>query len=257
MMMKKIYILPNLITTANLVCGVLGMISAIKGDYFRAVWYIVIAGICDGLDGRVARFAKATSSFGVQYDSLSDLTSFGIAPAIITYLFTLNGLDRFGVGVAVFYVVCASLRLARFNVTAEEKPASPISASATKKIRKGYFQGLPSPAAAGIAVTSILFQNEFNFISAEWVPGFFIALTLLLAVLMVSMVPFPSFKEVNWRSKGGAWILLIPAVAILFMIQAPELALFAIGFTYLIFSLFWAGYLCWIRERKQGVISAV
>src|ERR1035437_6195494 len=108
--MKKIYILPNLITTANLVCGFLSMIHSIQGDFNRATWLIIVAAICDSLDGRVARMAKATSAFGVQYDSLSDLTSFGIAPAIMLYSFALHDLSRFGISAAAFYCICAALR---------------------------------------------------------------------------------------------------------------------------------------------------
>ncbi len=244
-MMKRIYILPNLITTANLVCGVLAMMSAIKGDFIRAVWFIVISGVCDSLDGRVARMAKATSPFGVQYDSLADLTSFGIAPAIIMYTYTLSGFDRVGVGIAAFYVVCAALRLARFNVTAEEK-TPPTTA---RRIRRGYFQGMPSPASAGIAVTAILFQSEFQWLPEEAKGIFYAVLLSLLAIFMVSSIPFPSFKEVNWRAKGRAWVLFIPVVVILFMIQAPEVTLFAIGFTYMLLSILWAAYLCIYKEK--------
>lgn len=243
--MKRIYILPNLITTANLVCGFLAMVHSFKGEFSKAAWFIIIAAICDSLDGRVARMAKATSPFGVQYDSLSDLTSFGIAPGVMMFAYALRDLSRFGVSVAAFYCICAALRLARFNVSAEEQ--DPIK---LRKIRKGYFQGLPSPASAGIIVVTILMQNEFSWIEADSLKYVILVLGLLLASLMVSNIPFTSFKEVNWRSRGKAWILLIPAVFILSVIQVPELTLFAVGYSYLIGSLIWAGYLCYIRDKK-------
>jgi CDP-diacylglycerol--serine O-phosphatidyltransferase len=245
--MKKIYLLPNLITTANLVCGFLSMVHAFKGEFVRASWFIIIGAICDSLDGRVARMAKATSPFGVQYDSLSDLTSFGVAPGILLFAFALRDLSRFGVSVAAFYCICAALRLARFNVSAEE-----VNPEKLRKIRKGYFQGLPSPASAGLIVITVLMQSEFEFLPDEWVKYFMLALGLLLALLMVSNIPFPSFKELNWRARGKAWILLIPVVAILSVIQAPELTLFSIGYAYLVLSLGWAGYLCYIRDKNAA-----
>lgn len=243
--MKRIYLLPNLITTANIVCGVLSIMSSITGDFKKAVWFVVISGICDSLDGRVARMAKATSAFGVQYDSLSDLTSFGIAPAILLYTFGLRDLGQMGISVAVFYVVCAALRLARFNVSTEDK-----SDNALKKIRKGYFQGLPSPAAAGLVVSTVLFQIEFEWLSPHLSQYFIMVLGALFAAFMVSNVPFPSFKEVNWRSKGKAWILFIPVAIILLLIQAPAITLFAVGYMYLVLSLVWSAYICWYRDRK-------
>jgi CDP-diacylglycerol--serine O-phosphatidyltransferase len=244
--MKKIYILPNMITTANLVCGFLSMIHSIQGDFVKATWLIIVAAIFDSLDGRVARMAKATSAFGVQYDSLSDLTSFGIAPAIMLYSYVLNGLGGFGISVAAFYSICAALRLARFNVSAEEKDPTKLA-----KIRKGYFQGMPSPASAGIVVTSVMLQVESSYFSDSFIQVFFAIIGALLALLMVSNIPFPSFKEVNWRSKGKAWILLIPVVFILSVVQMPEITLFVCGFAYLVLGMMWAGYMCFIRDKKQ------
>jgi CDP-diacylglycerol--serine O-phosphatidyltransferase len=243
--MKKIYLLPNLITTANLVFGFLAIVHSFKGEFVRACWFIVIGAICDSLDGRVARMAKATSPFGVQYDSLADLTSFGIAPGVILFAFSLHDLSRFGVSVAAFYCICAALRLARFNVSAEDP-----SPDRLRKIRKGYFQGLPSPVSAGMIVVTVLMQTEFQLIPDELLKYFMLALGLLLALLMVSNIPFPSFKEVNWRTRGKAWILLIPLVFILSVIQVPELTLFLTGFVYLLASLSWAGYLRYIRDRN-------
>lgn len=249
--MKKIYILPNLVTTANIVCGFLSIVHSFRGEFEFASWLIVIGAICDSVDGRVARMARATSPFGVQYDSLSDLTSFGIAPAVLIYAYACSNFSRFGMSATAFYAVCGALRLARFNVSAEETDLSKL-----KKIRKGYFQGLPSPASAGLVVTAVLLQNEFSLLSEEALKYFMAALAVLLALLMVSSIPFPSFKEVNWRAKGKAWILLIPVIIILSVIQAPALTLFSIGYTYLFLSLGWAAYLCWVCDKKQGAVLA-
>jgi CDP-diacylglycerol--serine O-phosphatidyltransferase len=255
--MRKIYILPNLITTANIVCGFLAMVHAYQGDFTRACWFIVIGAICDSLDGRVARLAKATSQFGVQYDSLSDLTSFGVAPAMMMFMYALQNLGRFGISVAAFYCVCAALRLARFNVGAEEVADPEVPISARKKIRKGYFQGLPSPASAGLVVSTILVQQEFSLLTPTALAWCIAALCALLAGLMISSIPFPSFKEANWRARGKSWILLIPLVMILSVIQAPELTLFVIGYIYLFLGMGWAFYLHGVRDKKHAAMNGV
>lgn len=228
------------------------MVNSFKGEFTRACWLILIAAVCDSLDGRIARMARATSPFGVQYDSLADLTSFGIAPGILLFSFALQDVPKFGVSAAGLYAVCAALRLARFNVSAEESDPSKL-----KKIRRGYFQGLPSPASAGLVVTSVMMQNEFSPLEENAAKFFFTALSLTVALLMVSNIPFPSFKYVNWRSKGTAWILLIPAILIFFGIQAPEITLFAIGYAYLVSSLVWSAYLFFIRDKKPGVLVEI
>jgi CDP-diacylglycerol--serine O-phosphatidyltransferase len=245
--MKKIYLLPNMVTTANLLSGFLSMIYSFNGEFSKACWFILIGAVCDSLDGRIARMARATSPFGVQYDSLSDLISFGTAPAILLFAYTLHNADRIGVSVSALYVVCAALRLARFNVSAEEKVPSNL-----KKIRKGYFQGLPSPASAALIVTAVLIQQEFAPLGEATAKYFLMALGALLGFLMISNVPFPSFKEVNWRTKGKAWMLFVPVVIILFGIQAPEITLFAIGYAYLFGALGWSAYLCLVCDKKQG-----
>jgi CDP-diacylglycerol--serine O-phosphatidyltransferase len=174
------------------------------------------------------------------------LTSFGIAPAILLFSFAAKNVEL-GVSAAAFYSICAALRLARFNVSAEEKDPSKL-----KKIRKGYFQGLPSPAAAGLVVTAVLVQDQFSLFPEVALPWIMMGLGVVFALLMVSNIPFPSFKEVNWRSKGKAWILLIPVIFILSVIQAPEVTLFVTGYSYLFLALFWSAYICLIRDKREG-----
>jgi len=248
--MKKIYLLPNMVTTANLLSGFLSMTYSFNGEFAKACWFIVIGAVCDSLDGRIARMARATSPFGVQYDSLSDLISFGTAPAILLFAFALHNAASFGVSVAGIYVICAALRLARFNVGVDDPSPSQL-----KKIRKGYFQGLPSPASAGLIVTAVLIQNEFQPLGDATAKYVLMALGAFLGFLMISDIPFPSFKEVNWRSKGKAWMLFIPVAIILFGIQAPEVTLFVIGYASLLGSIGWAIYLCWVRDKKQNGVS--
>src|ERR1700733_9449296 len=137
-----IYVLPNLFTTGNMFFGFLSMIQSLEGHFVIAAYCIVAAAVFDTLDGRVARMTHATSKFGMEYDSLSDLVSFGVAPAILLYLWALKPFDRIGWLASFMYMACGALRLARFNVQAQS-------------VEKKYFQGLPIPMAAGIVATSV------------------------------------------------------------------------------------------------------
>src|ERR1035437_6238636 len=145
--MRKIYIVPNFVTTLNLLCGFYSIILSIQRDFSRAAWAIVIASCFDLLDGRIARLAKATSSFGSEYDSMADLMSFGVAPAILMYQWCLAPLGDAGWGTGFLFVACGALRLARFNVRHDLVP-------------KGQFQGLPIPTAAGVVATLVIFNTH-------------------------------------------------------------------------------------------------
>lgn len=253
--MRKIVLLPNLFTTANLVFGFGSMIYSSQANFVHASWLIVAAGVCDLLDGRIARMAKATSPFGVQYDSLSDLTSFGIAPGVLIYHYSIQPNIysaenmNFGIALAAIYVICAALRLARFNVTAEESSSS-ASASC---VRKGYFQGLPSPVAAGLVVTAVLFQKDMAVFPEFVFEKILVALGLLTGLLMVSNVPFPSFKELKPKSKGNLALMFGIIIAFVFSIQNPAKTFFPIGCIYFFGSLFWSLYICFMRDQKKVV----
>ena len=186
--MKKIYLVPNFVTTANMFSGFCSIVASTHKEFDTACWAIVAAGVFDMLDGRIARLAKATSQFGLEYDSLSDLLSFGVAPAILLYQWALQPYERLGWLAAFLYLTCGALRLARFNVNTDSQP-------------KGYFQGLPIPMAAGMVSTFVLFSHEIGWEGASQSPVVLV-LTFLLAGLMVSTIPFPSFKEFHWRSKA-------------------------------------------------------
>jgi len=230
--MRKIYIIPNLVTTANLYCGFSSITSAIRQDFTAAAWFIVAAAVFDALDGRVARMAKATSKFGVEYDSLSDLVSFGMAPGLLLYTWALEPYGRLGTLAAFLYVCCAALRLARFNVN-------------TETVSKAYFQGVASPIAAGAIATFVIF-NASTGLPAEG--GFFpregIALVQALALgsLMVSSIPFPSFKELNWRSRSSFGYLMIAVLIMVLIAVRPEITLFLVVTLYLGASLVWNAY---------------
>lgn len=224
--MKKIYIIPNLVTTANMLCGFGSMIYSIEGDYWLASWSIIAAAFFDMMDGRIARLAKATSQFGVEYDSLSDLVSFGAAPALLIYLSMLQTLGRVGWIIAFFFMVAGALRLARFNVTSHLIP-------------KGYFQGLPIPMGAGLVATFMIFYQSWR--GAVLPPPLEVGVLLCisLALLMVSTIPFPSFKEVNWRARASVHYLPFAITLIVLVAINPEVALFGILFTYVMGSLGW------------------
>jgi len=227
--MRKIYIVPNIVTTGNMFCGFYSMIASIHGDYIPAAWAILAASVFDMLDGRIARLAKATSQFGVEYDSLSDLISFGVAPAILLYQWTLQPFERLGWLAAFLYLACGALRLARFNVM-------------TGTISKKYFQGLPIPMAAGLVATFIIFNQTVGWPE----PGSFVSLNILvliltfgLASLMISTVKFPSFKELNWRSRASFGFLMVGVLSMILIAVKPEVTLFALLSAYIVISLVW------------------
>lgn len=234
--MRKIYIVPNIVTTANMFCGFYSVIASMHGDFIPASWAIVAAAIFDMLDGRIARLAKATSLFGVQYDSMSDLISFGMAPGILLYQWALEPFGRLGWMAAFLFTCCGGLRLARFNVNSASVP-------------KGFFQGLPIPGAAGIVATFIIFQNAtgwpmdsagegFQFFSGAR-ESITLVMALVLATLMVSTIKFPSFKELNWRSRASFGYLMIGVISMILIAVRPEVTLFLMLASYVVFCLAW------------------
>lgn len=249
--MRKIYIIPNLVTTANLYCGFSSITSAIHRDFQSAAWFIVAAAVFDALDGRVARMAKATSKFGVEYDSLSDLVSFGMAPALLLYTWALEPFGRLGSLASFLYACCAALRLARFNVN-------------TETVSKAYFQGVASPIAAGSIATFAIFHASTGLPTENgWISREGIALTQALALgsLMVSSIPFPSFKELNWRARSSFGYLMIAVMIMVLIAVRPEITLFVVVSLYLIASLAWNAYRLLsgkplvLRPAKEGSLK--
>ena len=231
---RGFYLLPHLITTANLSFGFYAIVQAFAGRHDLSALGIVLAGVCDALDGRVARLAHATSRFGVEYDSIADTVSFGVAPAMLAFSAgNLQVLGRPGWVMAFLFTVCAALRLARFNVS----PAR----------YRGRFEGMPSPAAAGIVATtqwfvSFLRQNGFQ-VSA---PEIAVALgVVLLGLLMVSPIPYRSFKELDLRHSYRTLVFVV--IALLFVIQVPSVTLFTIAIIYAV-----SGPMEWLWRRYTG-----
>jgi CDP-diacylglycerol---serine O-phosphatidyltransferase len=184
---RGIYILPNLFTTAALFAGFYAIVEAMNGRFEYSSVAIFIAMVLDGLDGRVARLTRTQSAFGAEYDSLSDMVSFGAAPALVIYEWALKGLGRWGWIAAFIYCAGAALRLARFNTTLEV-------------IDKRYFQGLPSPAAAALVagLVWVMIDNSYSGAEVRWLA---FAITVFAGVTMVSSFRFYSFKDVNLRGR--------------------------------------------------------
>jgi CDP-diacylglycerol--serine O-phosphatidyltransferase len=208
---KGIYILPNLFTTAALFSGFYAIISAMHGAFNAAAIAIFIAMLCDGLDGRVARMTNTQTAFGVQYDSLSDLVSFGIAPALVIYNWSLHNLGKFGWLIAFIYVVAVALRLARFNTQV---------AHADKR----YFQGLPCPPAAAVIAGMVWAINPAWFSNSNILLYTSLVLTLILSLFMVSNIRYHSFKDFDLRKNVSFLaILIIVLVGVLIAMDPPKI----------------------------------
>ena len=235
---RGIYVLPNLFTTAALFAGFFAIVQAMQGDFARAAMAIFIAMVLDGLDGRVARMTNTQSAFGEQMDSLADMVSFGAAPALIAYEWSLRGLGRWGWMAAFVYCACAALRLARFNVN-------------TTVVDKRYFQGLPSPAAAALVAGFIwlMTEAEVDTASVAW-PMF--ALCLFSGLTMVTNVPFYSFKDVQMRKSVPFAAIVLLALIIAIINIHPPTVLFSL---FVLYGL--SGYVVYAWRRAKGLQTSV
>jgi len=215
---RGIYILPSLFTTAGLFSGFYALIAAVQGRFELAAWALIVAAIFDILDGRVARLLHAESEFGAQYDSMCDMLSFGIAPAVLMYMWALAPLHKAGWMAAFLLAACAALRLARFNVQLGTQS-------------KRYFNGLPTPAAAMLIATAVLFHEDSQINPLPWL---WFAISVTLAWLMVSHVPFFAGKDVDLQQRRPAITLLIMLVVIAFIMINPHTCLFVLALAYVI-----------------------
>lgn len=242
---KGIYMLPNLFTSASLFSGFFSLIATFNGNYFYGAVAIIFSTFFDGIDGKVARLTNTTSAFGVEYDSLSDLVSFGVAPAFLAYSVALSTFGRVGWVIAFIYVACAAIRLARFNVQ-------------INTIEKSIFNGLPSPAAAGLVTTTILLyvtpsagldedkkalfsslikhpidlilNKPIDFLLSQ---HFTILLLVLIAgLLMISTVKYKSFKNVDMIKAKPVSFLMFSIIIMSLIVLEPIKVLFAIFFVY-------------------------
>lgn len=230
-----IALLPNLLTTMSLFSGFYSIVSSINGRFFHAAVAIIVAGIFDGLDGRIARLTRTTSKFGEQYDSLCDLISFGVAPALMAYLWVLQPYGRYGWLAAFLYVATTALRLARFNSMIDEAP-------------KNVFVGLPCPAAAGMVATSILFCS---FIGTSGTFRDIIMLLMMygLSYLMVSTHRYSSFKQI---SKTKFQFLVGMVLLLMVIATEPRVTLFLLGVIYVLSGPLAGVYRLLVHKRKKS-----
>ncbi len=243
---RTIYLLPNLFTTAGLFSGFYAIISAANGDFVQASIAVFVAAVMDGLDGRVARLTGTSSEFGVQYDSLADLVSFGMAPALVMYHWSLSALKfdgsvmgRVGWAAAFLYAACAALRLARFNTQ-------------VGVVDKRWFVGLASPAAAGLMMSFVwAFADGSLGWSGEELRYVALGVTIVAALLMVSRIRFWSFKGGAKEPRGDRIPFLalafVPIVLAVLVIDLPR-TLFAIGILYAL-----SGPSLWLWRRVRKV----
>jgi CDP-diacylglycerol---serine O-phosphatidyltransferase len=210
---------PNVFTTGNLFCGFYSIINAINGNYIFASYLILLAGVFDLVDGRIARLVNSSSEFGREYDSLADMVSFGVAPVLLSYFYALNSIYRLGWLACFLFLACGTLRLAKFN-------------SIYKDNDSNFFTGLPIPIAAVTIATYILFLNNVSFNYSNLV---LIFLVLILGFLMVSTIRYRSYKNTffnikqNFLTKMILFILFIVFVAI-----RPEIIMFFISLFYIL-----------------------
>ena len=218
---RGIYLLPNLLTTGALFSGFYSIVAAMNQHFGSAAIAIFVAMILDGMDGRIARLTNTQSAFGMQYDSLSDMVSFGLAPALVVYQWALFGMGKLGWLAAFVYTACASLRLARFNTQATS-------------IDKRYFQGLPSPGAAAVLAGLVWFGSSYGLIDGTTIGAMCFLVTVIIGLLMVSNIRYHSFKEFDLKNRiPFVTFLIIVPVFVLIAIE-PALILFLLAIIYAI-----------------------
>jgi CDP-diacylglycerol--serine O-phosphatidyltransferase len=241
---KGVYLIPSLFTAGNIMCGFVSIVSTFSGEYVQAALFIILAHILDGVDGYAARLTETTSQFGIELDSLADVVSFGVAPAILVYFWALVPWGNWGWLAACTYVVCGALRLARFNVQA-------------RNMAKGHFVGLPIPAAAEMITATVLLYDK---LAGEGAPNKEIILLLViygLAALMVSGFPYLSLKNTDLRKRFPIWTLVFGIILITVFIAAPLVMFFT---SFLLYTL--SGPLLWCltykrRREKRGGMAEV
>lgn len=234
---RSIYLLPNLFTTAALFAGFYAIVQSMNGRYEIAAVSIFIAMVLDGLDGRVARLTHTQSEFGAEYDSLSDMVSFGVAPSILMYEWAFRDLGKWGWFAAFIYCTGAALRLARFNTNIDV-------------VDKRYFQGLPSPAAAALVAgfVWVMLDNKFTGYDLRWYAA---ALTVFAGLSMVSNCKYYSFKAINMRKSVPFFVIFLFALFFIFLAQNPPLHLFLLFFAYCL-SGYVTSLLAWRKKSVQG-----
>jgi len=215
---RGVYLLPNLLTTGGLFAGFYSIVATMNGNFLVAGWFILVAAVFDGLDGKVARMTNTTSKFGVEYDSLADLVAFGVAPGLMMYAWALKPFGKLGWLAAFLYVVCGALRLARFNVQ--------ITTVESKR-----FVGLPIPAAAGMAASLVIFFHHLGGTGTIRKVSVLV-LIYVLAALMVSNIRYYAFKDPELVRRQPFGFLVLAIIFIIVIVAQPEIMIFSLACIY-------------------------
>jgi CDP-diacylglycerol--serine O-phosphatidyltransferase len=238
------FFLPNTFTALNMACGFIAILHGFNNEFYKACMFIVLGAIFDSVDGRIARLTNTQSSFGEQFDSMSDLVSFGVSPAIVYYFRFLSDTGRLGMVVTFFFVLCGALRLARFNANID-------------KVKSDYFQGLPIPGGATATISLILVSlnvpeiADFKLLTIGYL--------LFYAILMISNIPFPSFKNSEWVRNHKRQVLMIIFITLGSLFIYEEIMIPSIISFYVVASLIYflthrkkfAGIFQWKEESEQ------
>lgn len=231
------FFLPNTFTALNMACGFAAILNGFHGDFYKACMFIVLGAVFDSVDGRVARMTNTQSAFGEQFDSLSDLVSFGVSPAIVFYFRFLSESGRPGMVAAFFFMLCGALRLARFNANIDRN-------------KSDYFQGLPIPGGAtaviGLILISIAFpaMMEYKHLAVIYL--------LFYSALMISNIPFPSFKKSDWAKKNKKQVMMVMFLIIGSLFIYEEVMIPIIITFYVVMSLV---YFLTHRKKFEGIFE--
>lgn len=229
------YLIPNVLTSGNLFSGLFAILAVFNANYLAAAIAILVALVFDILDGKSARLMNGTSQFGVEYDSLADLVSFGVAPGLLIYSWALSAHGMLGSAVMFAFVACGALRLARYNV---------MAASAESK----YFTGLPIPAAASVIATLVVFDHHIVRMGEGVKPLLILIMTLTLAFLMVSTIKYRSFKDLKFRGGSHFNYLVWAILGLMLVVAWPQVMLFVL----------FAGYAVWgVVEKGVSLLAKV
>ena len=238
---RGVYILPSLFTLGNMFCGYICIVYAMRGDYESAAPFVGFAFLLDALDGRIARLTGSESAFGVEFDSLADVISFGLAPAILVYAWGLSPLGRLGLAAGFLYVSAAAMRLARFNI------------QTGTGLDKRYFVGMPSPPAAGVVAATVYAYPWGLYDYRAALPA--LALVLVPAALMVSTIRFRSFKTFDLQSRRPYSVLILIAAGIVAIWAHPRAVLVVMAYTYLASAFIGTAITRFKPRGGRGVVS--
>lgn len=235
--MIKLIVLPNFITTLNLYFGFLSIIETSSHNFHKAALYIIVAAVFDMFDGRIARLLKENSKFGMEFDSIADIVSFGIAPAFLIYMSNNLIRGRYGIALAFIYIAAGALRLARFNVLEETE-------------HQKNFMGLPIPMAAVVIASFILYASKYGYTSKLniYIPFFYV----ILAFFMISSIGFPSFKSIEKPKSLPFFFILIILLVLLILFPYHFMLIFAT--VYILYGVLWH-FAIKLKESKKKIIN--